>query len=531
MSTVNIQDLPQNFRQIIYPGKVVDNNDPLMLGRVRVFPENQNVQDTIRSVEGFDPNSPNPEKNGPWSSLDPFIFLPLLPYYINVVPQIDEYVHIIYANPSQITLPNKFYVQGPFSSPTTTGLENFESAKTNLTAGARNKPFPNIKDPKTFAFKNKNNQGVYPEPTDNALLGRGTADVIVKENMTLVRAGKNRPFQRGQIPDADSKRAFLQVSKFDTVKEYGSPEKKIRIEKQSKAVKMLIEYDILNPENTQNAYTGSIYLYNLKELPVTSTENLDFRTDLTDAINSFIAFQNFQAKTKDEVITLINTFIKGVFSGKLINVNGSNVDSSNGRDISIIGRFPYYFRPSLKLTNYINNFGDPSSLNVTEIANITYILNGIRLFDTALTPGYSLVFDESGKSEAPYKTNQEVTIPERVSQIDETVSLLGANTLYLLSHDTKIPGLEQINLDETTLYGIDSNFITDIIEPNTSSMVRGEQLMELINLIVRFLITHVHPYPGMPPVPVSQDGTKADEILKQILEAQQTILNQNIKLN
>jgi hypothetical protein len=353
----------------------------------------------------------------------------------------------------------------------------------------------------------------------------------VKENMTLVRAGKNRPFQRGQIPDADSKRAFLQVSKFDTVKEYGSPEKKIRIEKQSKAVKMLIEYDILNPENTQNAYTGSIYLYNLKELPVTSTENLDFRTDLTDAINSFIAFQNFQAKTKDEVITLINTFIKGVFSGKLINVNGSNVDSSNGRDISIIGRFPYYFRPSLKLTNYINNFGDPSSLNVTEIANITYILNGVKLFDTALTPGYSLVFDESGKSEAPYKTNQEVTIPERVSQIDETVSLLGANTLYLLSHDTKIPGLEQINLDETTLYGIDSNFITDIIEPNTSSMVRGEQLMELINLIVRFLITHVHPYPGMPPVPVSQDGTKADEILKQILEAQQTILNQNIKLN
>jgi hypothetical protein len=55
--------------------------------------------------------------------------------------------------------------------------------------------------------------------------------------------------------------------------------------------------------------------------------------------------------------------------------------------------------------------------------------------------------------------------------------------------------------------------------------------MELINLIVRFLITHVHPYPGMPPVPVAQDGTKADEILKQILEAQQTILNQNIKLN
>lgn len=531
MSNINIQELPQNFRQIIYPGKVVDNNDPLMLGRVRVFPENQNVQDTERSVQGYDPNSPNPEKNGPWSPLDPFVFLPLLPYYINVVPQIEEYVHIIYANPSQITLPNKFYIQGPFSSPTTTNLEAFESAKTNLTAGARNKPFPNIKDPKTFQFKNKNNQGVYPEPTDNALLGRGSADVIVKENTTLVRAGKNKPYQRGQIPDADPKRAFLQMSKFDTVKEYGAPEKKIRLEKQSKAVKMLVEYDILNPENTQNAFTGSIYLYQLKELPVTNTENLDFRTDLTDATNAFIAFQNFQAKTKDEVIELVNSFIKGVFAGKLINVNGTNVDSTNGRDISIINKFPFYYRPSLRLTDYINNFGDPSNVDVSSVASITYILNGVQLFDTDITPGYSLVYDESGKNQAPFKTTTEVTIPERVSQVDETVGVMGANTLYLLSHNTKIPGLNQINLDETTLYGIDINYITDIIEPNTSSMVRGEQLMDLINLIVRFLITHVHPYPGMPPVPVSQDGTKADDILKQILEAQQTILNQNIKMN
>ena len=97
--SLNIQELPQNFRQIIYPGLVVDNEDPLMLGRIRVFPENQNVQDMAQSVSGFDENSQNPEKNGPWSPLDPFIFLPLLPYYLNIVPQVDEYVHLIYSNP------------------------------------------------------------------------------------------------------------------------------------------------------------------------------------------------------------------------------------------------------------------------------------------------------------------------------------------------------------------------------------------------------------------------------------------------
>jgi hypothetical protein len=35
----------------------------------------------------------------------------------------------------------------------------------------------------------------------------------------------------------------------------------------------------------------------------------------------------------------------------------------------------------------------------------------------------------------------------------------------------------------------------------------------------------------MPSVPVANDGTKADDILQAILNAHQTILNSNIKLN
>jgi hypothetical protein len=529
---VNIQDLPQNFRQIIYPGLVVDNEDPLMLGRIRVFPENQNVQDMAQSVSGFDENSQNPEKNGPWSPLDPFIFLPLLPYYLNIVPQVDEYVHLIYSNPSQTTLPNKFYIQGPFSSPTTSPHENFESAKTQLTAGVRNKPFQNLKDPKTKKFKNRKNSGVYPEPGDNALVGRGTADVIVKPDTTLIRAGKNKTYRRGQIPDVDNKRAFLQISKFDTKKTFGPPSTKTRLEPQDKGVVKLIEYDIINPENTQDAFTGTIYLYGLKPLPKTNTNTLDFRTDLSDATTQFIAFQNFQAKTKLEVIKLINEFINGFFKGKLKNVNGTSVDSNNGRDLTLINRFPFYFRPTLRLSNILTDFGSSTtSTNIEQITNVQTIMSGIRLFDTKPTPGYSLVYDESGKSQAPIKPNKQTIIPENVSQIDETVAIMGGKTLYLLSHNSTIPNKVPITLGDETVYGIDINTITDIIEPNTSSMVRGEELMELLNLIVKFLISHVHPYPGMSPVPVASDGTKSADILQQILNAQQTILNSNIKLN
>jgi hypothetical protein len=528
----NISNLPNNFRQIIFPGRVVDNIDPLNLGRVRVFPENQNTQNKERSIEGFDENSPTPEKNGPWSPKDPFIFLPLLPYYINTVPNIDEYVHIIYSNPSILEGPNKFYIQGPFSSPTTTDGENIESAKTNLTAGARNKSFQNLKDPRTKQYNNKKNQGVYPEPGDNSLVGRGTADIIVKRDTTLLRAGKNKKYRRGQIPEVDTKRAFTQLTKFDTSKSFGQPEKITKVIQQNKFVKLLVEYDILNPENTQNAFTGSIYLYGLKELPITNTQNLDFQSNLEDAKTTFITFQNFQAKTSTEVIKLINDFISNLFKGNLKNVGGTSSDSNNGRDLLVSNRFPFYFRPSPRFLKYVTSFGeDPTNVNVSQLTTISTIMNSIRLFETDITKGYSLVYDSTGKSEVPFKKETEVLIPEQVNKIDETVNIMGANTLYLLSHKTTIPGKRQIVLGDETVYGIDIDTIQNIIEPNTSSMVRGEELMELINLIVKFLITHAHPYPGMPPVPVSQDGTKADDILKQILEANQTILNQYIKLN
>ena len=71
----------------------------------------------------------------------------------------------------------------------------------------------------------------------------------------------------------------------------------------------------------------------------------------------------------------------------------------------------------------------------------------------------------------------------------------------------------------------------DNIIPNTSSLVRGEELLELVNLIVRFLITHTHAFPGLPPVPISQDGSTVTEILAEMQNAATKILNENIRLN
>jgi len=108
---------------------------------------------------------------------------------------------------------------------------------------------------------------------------------------------------------------------------------------------------------------------------------------------------------------------------------------------------------------------------------------------------------------------------------------MGGDELYLLSHNSqKFNSNGRIDLTNT-LYGIDENRVADEIEAKTSSLVRGEELLELINLIIRYLVGHVHAYPGLPPVPQSIDGVKVDDLLQELLNASDKILNKNIRIN
>jgi hypothetical protein len=499
-------------KPFFYPSIVLDNEDPVMLGRIRARVLTDNYNDVIASVT----NPPWDEKKDKWTSRDPFLFNPLLPYFIYQVPKKDELIYAFYYN-KEYKYQNQFYVQATFSSPTLSPFEYYVGAQKFTGVGGQYKnPLPLKNQDGTYA--SNENKGVFPEPGDNALLGRGSADLIVKENEVLLRAGKTLgDIIPNTIPAANSARAFLQLSKFDRIKVLDDVKSFVNQENNVVLVKYLIEWVITNPENTQDKFTGTVYLYKLKPNVKTNSKELKVDSNIED-YKSLILSWGFNALSMVETIKFINDFI----------ITCNNEGDINGKKVFNESPFPIFYRPSndiYKKITSVPSVTTPQSV----LTNLSNIYDGIKLNNSTLIKGWGLIYTKD-KVGTP-STTKVVDVPiYKYNNTPLTFGSLGADKLCLLSGKSSIPGKGKINFDGT-LYGITNDNYTDEIEPKTSSMVRGEELLELINMIVRFLATHTHAFPGLPPLPVSQDGSNVANILSELQNATNKILNQNIRLN
>ena len=197
-------------KRIIVPGLVLDVSDPLMLGRVRVLPK---IENEVQN---------QPEKKQEWTKLDPFVCLPLLPYYISQVPKVGEYVGVVYSTRDETKDWNKFYIQGPITRPWNNYYESFNSSQAMLANGDYIKQADNIRDSETGEVQ-KEITGIYPLPGDNAILGRGNTDLLLKTQDIILRSGKYTTSVNNDRPDSpqiklNDKRSFVQLSFFDLAK-------------------------------------------------------------------------------------------------------------------------------------------------------------------------------------------------------------------------------------------------------------------------------------------------------------------------
>jgi hypothetical protein len=499
-----------------------------MLGRLRIVPETENYLDTIKSIPDWKENVDK------WSSRDPFVFLPLLPYFIYQVPKKEEYVYIIYQN-KDFPYRNQFYIQGPFSSPMTSTFEYYQGAKKFLASGERIEQGLSIKN-LDGTYKDKVSEGVFPEPGDNAILGRATADIILKENELILRAGKTKELSKTKFPVANDDRAFLQLSLFTQKKVLGEPIVDYSLVETITTVNKMIVWNIENLENTADAFTGSVGLYNLVPKEKTNSKNfkpetikeLSIGTDYTGPIEEI----RFIGKSSNETIQLINKFIKGVYDG-YIDISGYTVNNQQ----NIQNAVPFVVTPS-KIT-YQKGLPSMSAVTSTDLEqtkNFVSLSARITLNAGSLRRGFFLV---SGKNDdkpiigPQTKPKQTTEIPAEFVNSPITYGIMGGQRLYFISQDSSGPK-GKVDLSRT-LYGItQDDFIGDerSIESRTYPVVRGDELMSLLQKIFSYITGHVHPTATMPPVPVaSGNGQTTAEISQILADSQNTILNQNIRIN
>jgi len=494
---------------IFFQCKVLNTDDPMMLGRIRGIRLIDNIDDILKGVT--DP--PWNEEKDIWTSRDPLVFNTLLPYFVYAIPKVDELVQVIFMN-KDFKYQNQYYVQNTFSTPTATFKEFYYGGNKFTGTGTQIKNPKPLKNQDGSYTDNSVHEGVFPQPGDNAILGRGSADLIVKENEVLLRAGKfkGQYLKENIIPVANQQRGFLQLSKFQSTKEELSPKVYYELKEDVVLTKYLIEWVVINPENLVDKFTGAVYLYQLKADSTTNSKNLTLTSVVSENLKKLVATVPFMALSKLETINFINDFIK--------TCNKTNVTESGIQlfpDNNDNNKFPMFYRPSKAMYSLlVPSTDEGSSANSVVVNNVSEIYKGIKL-SPALKGGYGLIYAKN-KVGIPRTPIKKVVPQFKYVNAESSYGALGSSKVFLLSHNSQIPGKERIN------------FANDIM-PNTSSMVRGEELLELIDMIVRFLLTHTHSYPGLPPVPVTQDGSNADKILEELNNSLEKILNSNIRLN
>lgn len=501
-------------KRIIIPGLVLDVNDPLMLGRIRVLPKIENQQ------QG------QPEKKEEWTKLDPFVCLPLLPYYISQIPKVGEYVGIIYSTRDETKDWNKFYVQGPITRPWNNYYESFNSSQAMLANGDFIKQADTIRDTDTGEIQ-KEVTGIYPLPGDNAILGRGSSDVLIKTQDVILRSGKYVPSPNNDRPDSpqiklNDSRSFVQLSFYDLEKVQTGTETVSYEEYKDLQLQNYIEWSIDGVDiNTQ---TVSGYVQTNSVVPILNgngTTVSTFEISFASIAQCFAvpnSKMEFSGLTISQASLFINQYIKGFNKGK-ISMNGYNDYPNNG---FLNGQFPFVFGPNLITYNKMLG-NDPIVSNF-----ISAIYNNIKLFDASNDVGFAVIWSKN--TVGPQTTTKEQEIEKsEYKESPVTYASVGGDFLYLLSHRSVIPGTTPINLSNT-LYGIPQEKFTDEILPSTNSMVRGEELLKLLRLIVSFLTSHTHNI-NEPPIQEPLNSVTVSQIETAFNNAYTTVLNQNIRIN
>lgn len=467
MSIFNKEKDGLSDNQNIIFGTVIDNQDPENAGRIRVLFDSfkYKVNNFVEWKKG------DPIKG---TITDPFICNPFLPKLINVIPKKGELVKVIFYNPQYPEL-DKEYIGPIISQFNNIEYETANQART-FYQSSQTIPKPNLAN---FEYS----RGLLPNVDDITILGRKSTDITIKPNDVLIRSGK--------VDLSDNKKFNKKGSLF----QISSNPVKVNRTTKPVTIKKRIPEPINNVViyNLNNDNSGYVNVYKLTTSKNTDTINVN--TDLTNLITNPAITYNFSANTRTLGISYINQFLSFLDNNQII-----NQDTDSGVIVvnQQIKGVPYLLKP-------YNDDGKYESIKVYNVKK----------------QGYRTI--------KPVETQLVDTIQETINNSYDYQNYMVAlsDMLYLLSNETSIPEKGFINFDGIN-NGLTNEKITKEINDKTEPLVRGEQLVKALIIIINAFLNHVHSGFGF------MNVNQTDEIQKLAKlrsELNSLILNPKIRIN
>jgi len=566
----------------------VNNQDPKRAGRIRaVKPFGSDMTEAkITNPEQYikdrDIEAANSNLYIPWGKKDPYVYGPFLPLHINVVPKVNEGVKLL---KSEIAKGNsqEEYIGPYISEEGYIENDSYEHGFQNTQQGKQDKgtlPFAPIgqnSEPKINpqGQPEEEGKGSFANPDDVSIVGRENTDIILgmKDKIyppftipptidtypqILIRAGKLK-YEGGlkSKPTSNPYQTMIQLNyhedtmfaQQETTKETITPDSPLAT---------LIEYYIDFVALSGGSLNGYITLY---KMPMAdSQENVfmagDFGPETEIVYTTFVGTPvslnqvsrlNFIGIPDMQTLgLLINDYIDQVDKGrwsefiKPLDIPGAittktfnpnvNLNKASGVGDYLQRIHPLYYRP-VKSTKILMDGAQPapavagwSGLQ----SNLGQLKELIKL-DGVETEAYGLAYTEDSAEREPKPEEKDVT--KSVIKLNEGMQqgfiTAASEKIYLISHHSTELG--KITLD--TNYGISQRKFVETIDNQTNSLVRGEELLKLLEKIVEFTSNHTHAFPGMAPVPTAHGGSTVSEMNGMLLEAPSKILNQNIRIN
>jgi hypothetical protein len=491
----------------------IDNIDPKGIGRIRFIELGSNI--------GEKEGTYNYE---PWDSRDIFVAQPFLPPNINFIPEKGQIVKI-FSHDTETNLNNQEYIAGPFTTIHDFNSQTVSKQLENTSYGASVKHTPDIFDKNGNYIKEKS-IGSLSKPKDYAIYGKYGSDILFTENGINIRSGKypdkegsNAKTKRELLsyPQISDKRSILSLKKFTHKKELIETTNFVtEIEKSN--LKYIIEYDL---NNLNNPTEVQFYVYK-----VVKPYGSNFRTDLFNTTTyEDISLVDYK------IIKLINEQNDGTSPSFIINVSSQkesyikirNIISSLGEKglnnyNSILPQdniFPFFFRPTMylktRIRTYKNNFIQNIKVSGVETRQ------GSGLY-------YSLENPKPKINRKPEVIKQLKIVQNRKEQ---TFGSITSDKIYLLSTDTN--SKKPIDFKTLDKYEYTQNNYLERIDPNTYSLVRGENLIKVIRALYDVIFTHRH---NINKSIIGQqeynEGNKLKELIKTL---ESDILNNSIRIN